>query len=223
MNYNMSKKDKEQLKFKDWSNITLSEFDEIQEIIANNDETTATIKLLALLSGESEDYFWDKPLNDFTQYSKHLQFLNDYKIKDRLPNFKTVKINGKKYRVTDLADMTTGQFFDFQNTIKNSNGKFDIATILSLFLVPDGSKYSDNSYDIAELRDIIYNNFTFDEAQNLMGFSMAKYIKYLLPSKGYLATVVKKMTKEQREEMVMKVDEIIASLQETMDSLVLTS
>lgn len=203
---------------KNWTNITVKDYDSISEILKSDEsDLSKQINLLALIYNVEPSVFWNLNINDLSTYTPSLNFLNSFKFVP-FTNINTIKISGKEYRVSDISEITTAQYFDFINISKSGTDDVQqLISLLSVILVPKGKVYNEG-YDISKLKEDIYNSLNFSTAQSLLGFALAKYVKSIMPSPKYLARITKKMTKEQKGLVISKIDRILNSL-ETVQSL----
>lgn len=92
---------------------------------------------------------------------------------------KNIKINDKVYNVNyNIGKLNMAQYIDFQQTIVNKNYLENLPALLSIFIIPKGHKYNDD-YDILELRNILENNMTLDEALSIVFFLKTKSISLI--------------------------------------------
>ena len=83
---------------------------------------------------------------------------------------KKIKINDNVYKINYSIDkLNMAQYIDFQQTIIKKNYLENLPALLSIFIIPKGHKYNDD-YDILELRNILENNMTLDEALSIIFF-----------------------------------------------------
>lgn len=92
---------------------------------------------------------------------------------------KKMKINDNVYNINySLDKLNMAQYIDFQQTIVKKNYLENLPTLLSIFIIPKGHKYNDD-YDILELRNILENNITLDEALSIVFFLKTKSISLI--------------------------------------------
>lgn len=92
---------------------------------------------------------------------------------------KNIKINDQVYNVNyNIGKLNMAQYIDFQQTIVNKNYLENLPALLSIFIIPKGHKYNDD-YDILELRNILENNITLDEALSIVFFLKTKSISLI--------------------------------------------
>lgn len=131
-----------------WNDVKLYQFNKLQELLRiENDEE----RLVEICSLFFEKDILELPLTEFKQKVKELDFLKE-DIPSNIPP-KKITVNGKKYYFDCLlGNITTAQYVDFINYSKTN----DIVKIISVFLIPQGHKYNDGSYDIADVINDIY-------------------------------------------------------------------
>ena len=117
---------------------------------------------------------------------------------------KKININGQVYNVNyNIGKLNMAQYIDFQQTIIKKNYLENLPALLSIFVIPKGHKYNDD-YDILELRKLLENNITLDEALSIIFFLKTgsisliklKLLYYKLMLKIMRWTTKDKQTKE---------------------------
>ena len=134
---------------KTWKDITLRQFNKIQDLLQEIDEYT-TLNIIDILYGvDSADMPAMEVMN---KYAHSLDFLmttipTNEKLKE------TYTINQREYNSNiNLTQMTTAQFIDYQNYSKEN--PVDISKCLSVFIIPAGHTYNDG-YDLKRVQDDI--------------------------------------------------------------------
>ena len=106
---------------------------------------------------------------------------------------KNIKINDQVYKVNyNIGKLNMAQYIDFQQTIVNKNYLENLPALLSIFIIPKGHKYNDD-YDILELRNILENNMTLDEALSIVFFLKTKSISLIKLKMLYYKLMLKIM------------------------------
>ena len=137
MSNNMSKNKK-----LDWYDVTLLQFNKLQEILEVEDDLERVVLVSELILG---DKITDLPLKEYNEAVKKLDFLKE-PIPDKNPPHK-IEVNGRKYYLDCLlGNVTTAQYIDYINHAKDN----DIAKMLSVFMIPVGHKYNDG-YDMMQV------------------------------------------------------------------------
>ena len=144
----------------------LSDLDKNIEILAIYADTTVD-DILKLLPDEAGMYM-----------AEMSDVISSYKPSNS-KHPKSIKINDKVYNVNyNIGKLNMAQYIDFQQTIVNKNYLENLPALLSIFIIPKGHKYNDD-YDILELRNILENNITLDEALSIVFFLKTKSISLI--------------------------------------------
>ena len=134
---------------KTWKDITLRQFNKIQDLLQEIDEYTTLNIIDVLYDVDSADMPAMEVMN---KYAHSLDFLmttipTNEKLKD------TYIINQREYNSNiNLTQMTTAQFVDYQNYSKEN--PVDISKCLSVFIIPKGHTYNDG-YDLKQVQEDI--------------------------------------------------------------------
>ena len=125
-----------------WSNITYRTLLDIREAANIEDENERVYAIMEAVYGED---VLNLPLKDFNEKCKELSFLQK-----EIPNdlhVKNIKVNGREYYFDGLlGKITTAQYIDFQNYLKNE----DEQKTFSVFIIPKGHSYNDG-YDMEQV------------------------------------------------------------------------
>ena len=134
---------------KTWKDITLRQFNKIQDLLQEIDEYTTLNLIDVLYDVDSANMPAMEVMN---KYAHSLDFLTttiptNEKLKE------TYTINQREYNSNiNLTQMTTAQFVDYQNYTKEN--PVDISKCLSVFIIPKGHTYNDG-YDLKQVQDDI--------------------------------------------------------------------
>ena len=187
---------------KDWTDISLSEYYTIKELLEEPDEWTTYNIIDLLYSVDSVNL----PLTELKKYNNALEFLNKevpvVNIKDKY------KINGVTYNSNyNLAQVTAAQFIDYQNYI----GTEHFEDYLSVFFIPEGHKYNDG-YDIEQVKKDLLE-LDFPTVKSVAFFLQIQCIRLQNSFLSYLKKDLRKMKmeKEKRKE----IEELIDKLEKT--------
>lgn len=132
-----------------WYDVTLFQFERLQEALKIEDDTEKTLAVAEAILG---DEVCNLPLKEFNEATKQLDFLKEeVPTKNHPP--KNLEINGRKY-VMDclLGNVSTAQYVDYMNHCKGENP--DVSKMLSVFIIPEGHKYNDG-YDMLQVMNDI--------------------------------------------------------------------
>lgn len=132
---------------KTWKDITLGQFNKIQEFLRNPDDYTM-LNIIDILYGEDSA---NLPIAVYMQkYAHSLDFLTDTIPTTELKKFYT--INDTVYDSnSDITQMTTAQFVDYQNYSKKKEPL--VNELLSVFFIPKGHSYNDGKYDLQKVKN----------------------------------------------------------------------
>lgn len=126
-----------------WYDITLGQYKQIEKIQAQHPDDSA-IHIIKYLYGDDIEYL---PIPEYAKRMDELQFLGETVPKSNLKL--EYRINGTVYELDITpADMTTAQFIDAQNYIKDGG---DVQNLLSVYLIPKGKRYAED-YDVEKVK-----------------------------------------------------------------------
>lgn len=173
-----------------WNDVTLFQFNKLQELLKMEDETERIIAISELLYGEDVT---DLTLGEFRKRIDGLAFLKE-EIPTSIPP-KSIEIKGRKYQVKSLlGDIKTAQYLDYVNHLKT--GKYNM--LLSVFIVPEGHEYNDG-YDLMQVFEDV-DNIPITVALSIAFFFSRQFLKFTQIFQSYSAKRVKKMKLPKKEE-----------------------
>lgn len=181
-----------------WSDITINEFYELKKIKDMDNEVDALISLYALLCNTTINEIRSMPYTEFQLLtSKKIKWLAE-PINDKIECKKKYVINDTTYRYQAKPfDLTTSQFLDLQQVLKNIN---EIETVISIVLIPEGKKYGE--YDIDEVKQEIRQHVDIETAKSIVNFLLASTTKSLKTILLYLQHQLKKMGKNEKDKKI---------------------
>lgn len=125
-----------------WNDITYRQLLDIREAANIEDENERLYAIMQAIFGEE---VLDLDLKNFAKKCKEIDFLQN-----SIPNdlhVKNIRVNGREYYFDGmLGNITTAQYIDFQNYLKNK----DEHRTFSVFIIPKGHKYNDG-YDMEQV------------------------------------------------------------------------
>ena len=193
-----------------WSEISLETMDKIAEISNNSiytDEQRET-EFIKLLTGITDDDIDNMNIVDYQKIINSLKFLNQ-PISKVLPK-DSITLNNKTYNVLLYPSrMTAAQFLDYK-TIMTSDMNHKTARLIACFVVPDGSKYADDSYNPDDVVNDIYKYMSIEYAYGLTFFFESQYKAF---ATGILAYSIKEIKKDKEMPQEMK-SQVLKKLQE---------
>lgn len=178
------------------------EYERISE--SGDDDLTKTVEIVSIVNKMKIEDVLDLPLEKFKNLVGELNFLSELPVPTQ-PKDKYV-INGHKYRLClKPKDITAAQWVDFQAIDKK-----DYASLLSVFLIPEGKKYNDG-YDIIDcISD--FKSLPIPEVMSLVAFF---FILYRAFTKALLAYSYRMTRKAKTPEAI----QVRKKIKELMDSL----
>ena len=184
---------------------SLSDLDKNIEILAIYADTTVD-SILKLRPDVVEEYFAEMS-NSISSYKPS---------NSKRP--KKIKINDQVYTINyNIGKLNMAQYIDFQQIIVKKNYLENLPALLSIFIIPKGHKYNDD-YDIIELRNILENNITLDEALSIIFFSKMKSISLIKLKLLYYRSMLKIMrwtTKDKQTKEMLRMTENQLSILES--------
>ena len=184
---------------------SLSDLDKNIEILAIYADTTVD-SILKLRPDVVEEYFAEMS-NSISSYKPS---------NSKRP--KKIKINDQVYTINyNIGKLNMAQYIDFQQIIVKKNYLENLPALLSIFIIPKGHKYNDD-YDIIELRNILENNITLDEALSIIFFSKMKSISLIKLKLLYYRSMLKIMrwtTKDKQTKEMLRMTENQLSMLES--------
>ena len=192
-----------------FNDASLSDLDKNIEILAIYADTTVD-NILKLRPDAVEEYFAEMS-NSISSYKPS---------NSKRP--KKIKINDQVYTINyNIGKLNMAQYIDFQQIIVKKNYLENLPALLSIFIIPKGHKYNDD-YDIIELRRILENNITLDEALSIIFFSKMKSISLIKLKLLYYRSMLKIMrwtTKDkQTKEMLRMAQNQLSMLESNLTS-----
>ena len=193
-----------------WSEISLETMDKIAEISNNSsytDEQRET-DIIKLLTGITDDEIDNMNIVDYQKILNSLKFLNQ-PISKVLPK-DSIELNNKTYNVLLYPSrMTAAQFLDYK-TIMASDMNHKTARLIACFVVPEGAKYADDSYNPDDVVNDIYKYMSIEYAYGLTFFFESQYKAF---ATGILAYSIKEIKKDKEMPQEMK-SQVLKKLQE---------
>ena len=199
-----------ELKKKNWTQITISDYMELQELINDSDPVDMEIGIVALLCGVSEEEILNLPIPEYQRLRSDAQFIASFpEVHNKAP--KSITIGDTKYNViTDMRKLTTAQYIDFQTYLKMGDDVKYLPSLLSVFIIPKGCKYGDEDYNIDDLTKDIKEYLPVLTAFEMCGFFQKAFLKSIKNTLFYLELKMRKAARKGTE----KEKEILKTIQE---------
>lgn len=183
-----------------WKNINLRTYTEIYAILTNTElEQDERIIYLCMLFDKD---ILNKPIAEFKTLSTEIMDLlksepKKTKVKDKY------KLNGTTYKLhKDFGTLTTSQFIDFQNYLKDGFELQDYNKTLSVFLIPEGETYNNGNYDMKQLQTDIDKYLSIVDALTIADFFLRISEVFVRYFQRYLHNTMKKMKKENKNNKI---------------------
>lgn len=185
--------------------LTIAKYDEIKKIMEKDiEDIDKQVELIACLADMDVDAVYNLPLTKYEQMVNSIEFLYELpKPKSNIPS--KLVIGDYKYTIMkNVEKMTTGQYIDLQNYMKNDMG---VAYILTTIIIPEGCTYDDGDYNIDDLQKDIYNNLNIEDALSIAFFLHRKLQYTINATLTFLDWRLKRMEKKMNPEMKEKMKE----------------
>lgn len=169
---------------------------------ASMDELAKQVRILALLSGTTDDEILNMPIADYQRAVVASDFLQrEYQPSGRCAS--SYKVGGYDLRpFADWTKMTAAQFIDYQ-TYAGKGTEPHIVEIVSVVLVPAGKKYGDG-YDVADVQRAIRDNLSVADVLDIVAFFFSQYVAFLKDSLTYLKRRALRMKDGTEKETALK-------------------
>lgn len=166
------------------------------------DELAKQVRILALLSGTTDDEILNMPIADYQRAVVASDFLQrEYQPSGRCAS--SYKVGGYDLRpFADWTKMTAAQFIDYQ-TYAGKGTEPHIVEIVSVVLVPAGKKYGDG-YDVADVQRAIRDNLSVADVLDIVAFFFSQYAAFLKDSLTYLKRRALRMKDGTEKETALK-------------------
>lgn len=186
-----------------WFDITLEQYHVIEKIQEQYPDDSA-LHIMKYIYGDDVEYL---PLTEYARRMEELQFLGEPIPKTNLKlNY---RINGTDYELDITpADMTTAQFIDAQNYIKDAS---PIENLLSVYLIPKGKKYAED-YDIEKVKKDVLS-LPMPEVIAITSFFQNWLVRFV---KVFRACLKRKMRKGMDKETADKIRRLMDEAERNM-------
>lgn len=166
------------------------------------DELSKQVRILALLSGMTDDQVLNMPIADYQKAVVASSFLHrEYEPTGRVAS--SYKVGGFDLRpFQDWTKMTAAQFIDYQ-TYSGKGTEAHIVEIVSVVLVPAGKKYGDG-YDVDDVQRAVRDNLCVSDVLDIIAFFFSQYAAFLKDSLTYLRKRAMKMKSGTEKETALK-------------------
>lgn len=200
------------MKLKNWKDVSLNQFIEIQNLL-NEPDDYLMFNLLDLVYDIDSA---SMTVPQLAPYKDALSFLNT-----SIPHVKLLEeytLNGTVYESNfDLTVVTVAQFIDYQNYVREEKPSFE--KLLSVFFIPKGMEYN-KGYDIKKVQDDV-KELDMCTISTLTFFFKVQFLMFSNLFQSSLQQTIEKMDLKPREkEEVTKLLEAMSS--SNLDSILLS-
>lgn len=189
-----------------FSQITIAQFLELQNILADNSKQWLDkyIEALSFLTGKPQDHFLDMPLEELKGRIQAISFIGKPEsIPQRLRTFYIIKGRVFVLRPLTARQMNAGQYIDWMEIAKTGEGEYEyqMHKLLACVLVPfrffrrtryDGAKH-------AETAEYLLNNMSIADAYPIMLFFSMAFQESITATVDYLSLQLTKIQTEMED------------------------
>lgn len=200
---------------KSWNEVSVGMFSEIRAAYNDIDmsEEDRAIGLVALLTGEDP---LTMELSDFRKILMDLSFVNEEVKPSEVK--KEYILNGCIYTLQKAINhVSTAQYMDFHNYLKDGEADEKYADFISVFLIPEGMKYNDG-YDIEDVKDDINRYMSITDALGIFSYFFHYFVRFVQIFRRFTGRRIERMKSLTMEEK-RKMKDIINQMGQIGDSL----
>ena len=168
-------------------------------------------KIIALLSGKTENEIYSMPLAEYSRLAADADFLRETCPPATAPS-RVIVGDVVLIPVQEITEINTAQYIDFQTFSKQ--GAAGLVGLLSVFLLPEGHSYNDGSYDMKAVKEAVAR-LDMPVAMGLVGFLFASLLKSIRASLSFLDKTATRLPVEKRKNLAKEAEkfrEMIAGL-----------
>ena len=196
--------------------LPIGKYNEIVKLCETEmDEGDRKVKIVAILTGLTDDEVLALPLTDFTECCAKAKFIDLPCPETLIPSVsKSYPVGGfNLVPVTDMRKVTTAQYIDFLSFSKDK--EHNIVEMLSCFLVPKGMDYNEG-YDILDVHTAIKEEMSVAEVLALLAFFFGSWTRSIHSTLSYSERMARRVKDKEKRQMVM---ERIAELRSTISGV----
>lgn len=199
---------------KTWSQISISDFLKLQDIL-NDDcpELDKNVQLISFFCDVTEDDVMNFDISIVTELLNQISEFFDNTPENINSNLKSLRIDDELYKVeTDLNHFTYAQYIDFQTYIQGGDEK--MAEVLSTFVIPKGKKYNEG-YDVLETIETFKNKLDIVTARRMFNFFINSLLNSTKATMASLRVMMKKMMKKEKmpSQVIAQTEELMKQLE----------
>lgn len=186
----------------DWTNISVNEYIQWQNVTLDSDEDQEDIiyQQIHIFYGKNP---LTMPMPEFRKAVEGLRFMTkpipNMKIKD------TYTLNGNKYYLhKKLSDFKVGQYIDYQRIVQEKRDVEMYADFIALFLTPEENQDYGDGYDVDEVVKDIFNYMSIADAYSLANFFLRLSRAYTVHFLRYSLTKTTKAMKSRKKKRELR-------------------
>lgn len=183
---------------KDWSEITLKKYQEIERYYEDKDKTFNVLDVLDILIDKDKDYIMSLPTEFLDTILAHLVFITLSPEVGEATN--KIVVDGVEYKINVMEKLKLGEYVAVDTVLKAD--KHDYASILAILCRKEGEIY-DSTYEaeVFDKRKEMFENQPVTKILPIVSFFLDLYITLETPSQLY-----------------SQVESAISHIQQTIDS-----
>lgn len=158
-------------------------------------------KIIALLSGKTENEIYSMPLVEYSRLAADADFLRETCPPATAPS-RVIVGDVVLIPVQEITEITTAQYIDFQTFSKQ--GAAGLVGLLSVFLLPEGHSYNDG-YDMKAVKEAVAR-LDMPVAMGLVGFLFASLLGSIRASLSFLEKTATRLPVEKRENLAKEAE-----------------
>lgn len=203
---------------KDWSGVTIRQFQEIQDLINEGceDKNLLNIAIISVLSGWPIEQVEALSVKSYKKILSVLTFISE-PITGQLK--KQFKLNGLKYRVvSNIYELTSGQYITLMHFIKDEETILkNLHNIMALFCIPYEKKWyghKKGKYNAKRHEQIAseMKGVTMDIVNPLSSFFLAKYLKSVKTSLESSVRELEKVKTQAEKKLALLNQDTVGSM-----------
>jgi hypothetical protein len=184
-----------------YKELTINQYLGLKDLMADEvaDDLGAQARLVAYLDNKTEDEVLNLPLADYHRLVQKTNFLMTLPEPSKKAPAAIKVGNYKLKAVTEVAQMTTAQYIDFENLLGMPEREKYLASIVACFYIPVGKKYN-QGYDLDEVTKLIGDNVSVQDAMDVCFFFQKRYLSSIEDSLRYLEFKTRRMMRKEKDE-----------------------
>lgn len=185
-----------------YKDININKWLQLQSVLSETDDLSIQAKLIAIVNDMTEEEVLNKKLSEYSKLVHSIDFLLEKPVVSKKAPKKII-LNGRKYDVvTDMRNLTAGQYIDYNSLVQmNENDKY-LPNILACFIVPEGENYGD--YDVMAVADEIGEYLDVETAMGLLSFFQNWFRLFVLTILKSSEKTIKRMIQQEKDETKKK-------------------